>query len=244
VDIGPHEGLLLVDKPAGLTSHDVVQAVRRHFRIAKVGHCGTLDPMATGLLLIVTGRATRLSQGLIGDDKEYFSTIRLGIATSTHDAEGEIVSQRPVPQLTGDALRQALARFTGDIYQTPPMVSAVKIDGQRLYVMARRGQEVERPARLIHIYAFELLAFTPPDLLEARVLCSKGTYVRTLANDLGEELGCGAHLAALRRTRCGSFRLDQARPLRDILTLAPQPAAIAPLLLPYRELLELVRRPS
>ena len=244
METAPHEGLLLVDKPPGMTSHDVVSAIRRHFRIAKVGHCGTLDPCATGLLLIVTGRATRLSQALTGDDKEYAATIRLGIATSTHDTEGEILATRPVPPLTEPELRQAMARFTGDVYQTPPMASAIKIDGQKLYKLARRGQEIERPARLIHLYRFELLGFTPPDLIHTHLRCSKGTYVRTLAHDLGAQLGCGAHLAALRRTGSGPFRIEQAHALHDLLQLPPEPQAVAPLVVPYLALLDAVRRPA
>lgn len=228
--------MLLVDKPAGMTSHDVVHAVRSHFRIRKVGHCGTLDPQATGLLMLLTGRATRLSQLLMGSDKTYLGTIRLGTRTSTQDSEGEVLEELPVPELSEDEIKVHMRPFLGDQYQTPPMVSAVKIDGQRLYKLARKGQEVERPQRFIHIYRFDLLEFHRPDELITLVRCTKGTYVRTLAEDLGRALGCGAHLAALRRTNSDPFAVDQAHSLAKLLSAPPEPLGIVPFLIPFHQI--------
>lgn len=214
----PFDGLLLVDKPAGPTSHDVVDRLRRHFRLKKVGHGGTLDPQATGLLLILLGRGTKLSDQMLATDKTYEGILRLGSATATHDADGEIVKQGDFLPITCEQLLAAMAKFLGDIYQIPPMVSAVKMDGVPLYKLARRGQEVERQPRLIHIYEFNMLDFTPPD---ARFIirCTKGTYVRTICNDVGEALGCGAHLAQLRRTQAGPFTVDKAFTMPALLQL-------------------------
>ncbi len=204
-----YDGVLPVDKPAGPTSHDIVAAVRRHFRIPKVGHGGTLDPQATGLLVILLGRGTKLSDRLMSGDKTYEGSLRLGQATSTQDAEGEVTRTGDASGVTAEDLGGAMRRQVGDLLQTPPMVSAVKIDGVPLYKRARKGQEVERQPRLVHVYRFDLTAFDPPDAAFT-VCCTKGTYVRTLCHDIGEALGCGAHLRTLRRTQSGRLTLEGA----------------------------------
>ncbi len=214
----PYDGLLLVDKPAGLTSHDVVDRIRRHFRLRKVGHGGSLDPLATGLLIILLGRGTRLSDLLTGSDKTYEGVMRLGVSTDSHDADGAVVAERDPAGVTQEALEDQMRRHTGDLLQTPPMVSAVKKDGVPLYKLARRGQEVERQPRLIHVYRFSLLAFKPPRA-RFRLQCTKGTYVRSLCHEIGEALGCGAHLESLRRTRSGAYDVANATPLDDLLRL-------------------------
>jgi len=219
-EFSPLDGALLVDKPAGPTSHDVVDVIRRRFGIKKVGHCGTLDPNATGLLIIVLGRGTKLSEKLMSDDKVYEGVIKLGEATHSYDADGELTGSLPVPPLTLDELNQAAAPFIGDLMQTPPMVSAVKKDGVPLYKLARKGLEVPREPRLVHIYSFAFAAYQEP-LAEFRIACTKGTYVRSLAHDLGQKIGCGAHLAALRRVSSGKFNVADAAPLDAILNLAP-----------------------
>jgi tRNA pseudouridine55 synthase len=216
----PFDGALLVDKPSGPTSHDVVDAIRRQFRIKKVGHCGTLDPAATGLLIIVLGRGTKLSERLMSDDKVYEGTMKLGESTNSHDADGELIGSLPVPPLTLEELNELAGTFVGDLMQLPPMVSAIKKDGVPLYKLARKGVEVERKERLIHIYSFRFSAYEEP-LATFRVACTKGTYVRTLAHDLGEKIGCGAHLASLRRTVSGRFDVAHALPLKQILGLTP-----------------------
>jgi tRNA pseudouridine55 synthase len=218
-DFSPLDGALLIDKPSGPTSHDVVDAIRRQFQIKKVGHCGTLDPNATGLLIIVLGRGTKLSERLMSDDKVYEGTIKFGEATDSFDADGELVSSLPVPPLTLDPLNEAAAQFIGDQMQTPPMVSAVKKAGVPLYKLARKGIEVERKERLVHIYTFRFSAYQEP-LGHFRVACTKGTYVRTLAHDLGQKLGCGAHLATLRRLVSGKFDVADALPLDQVLALS------------------------
>lgn len=214
----PLDGALLIDKPAGPTSHDVVAAIRRQFRIDKVGHCGTLDPNATGLLIIVLGRGTKLSEKLMSDDKVYEGTIQFGETTDSYDADGELVASLPVPPLTLDQLNEAAAEFVGDLMQKPPMVSAVKKGGVPLYKLARKGVEVEREPRLIHIYNFRFTDYREP-LGTFSIACTKGTYVRSLAHELGQKLGCGAHLATLRRTASGKFGVTDARPLDEILQL-------------------------
>ena len=225
------DGVLLVDKPAGMTSSDVVVAVRKMFRLKKVGHGGTLDPAATGLLVLLVGRGTRLSERAMGGDKTYEGTLRLGRATTTQDAEGEPAGGADPSGVTEEALRALVASdFTGDVLQIPPMVSALKKDGVPLYRMARRGEEVAREPRLVHVFSFDLLSFGLPDST-FRVRCSKGTYVRTLCHDIGAKLGCGGHLAALRRTRCGAFRVEDAIPFADLKALprADFPARLLPL---------------
>lgn len=215
------DGAILIDKPAGPTSHDVVDAIRRHFGIKKVGHCGTLDPNATGLLIIVLGRGTKLSEKLMSDDKVYEGTIKFGETTNSYDADGELVASLPVPPLTLEELNEAAAKFIGDQMQTPPMVSAVKKDGVPLYKLARKGVEVEREPRLIHIYNFRFSAYNEP-LGQFRLACTKGTYVRSVAHDLGQNLGCGAHLATLRRVTSGKFDAANALPLANVLKMTPR----------------------
>lgn len=200
-------GVLLVDKGQDMTSHDVVAVARRCLNMKKIGHCGTLDPMATGMLILVLGSGTRLSELLMSEDKEYVGTLTLGKTTNTQDAEGQVVLERPVPaDLALDQVKAAFDTLRGDFYQTPPMVSAVKINGVPLYKLARKGQEVEREPRFVRVYDYEITRFAPPEI-DFRVVCSKGFYVRTYANDIGEKLGCGGHLSALRRTRSGHFKL-------------------------------------
>ncbi|MFO7726451.1 MAG: tRNA pseudouridine(55) synthase TruB [Oceanipulchritudo sp.] len=203
------EGVLLVDKPEGLTSHDVVDRVRHKLKMKRVGHAGTLDPNATGLLLILVGKATKLSQFLMGLDKTYEGTITLGVRTTTQDVEGEMVSERPVPDLSEEAVREAMRAFEGDQYQTPPMFSAKKMDGVPLYKLARKGKTVEREPRFIHIASFNLDRWEPPEI-DFKLQCSKGTYVRTVADDLGEKLGCGGYLKELRRTDIERFRIEDS----------------------------------
>ena len=214
----PWDGVLLVDKPSGPTSHDVVAKVRRHFQIKKVGHGGTLDPMATGLLIILLGKGTKLSGQIMGSDKVYEGTMRLGISTDTQDGDGQVVSERDSSAVTRDQLLEEMKKRTGDLQQVPPMVSAIKKDGVPLYKLARRGQTVEREPRLIHVYQFHLIDFAPP-VVSFRLRCTKGTYVRTLCADIGDALGCGAHLASLRRTESGTFRLADSISLDDLLQL-------------------------
>jgi tRNA pseudouridine55 synthase len=214
----PFDGILLVDKPSGPTSHDVVDRLRRHFRLKKVGHGGTLDPAATGLLIILLGRGTRLSERFMSSDKTYAGVMRLGIATDTQDADGTVVREADPSGVTREQLLAAMAPFKGDLYQTPPMVSAIKHAGVPLYKLARRGEEVERKPRLIHIYELRLEDFTPP---RATFLlrCTKGTYVRTICHDIGEALGCGAHLEQLRRMASGPFDVAAAVPLDRLLSM-------------------------
>lgn len=212
-------GVLLIDKPTDHTSHDVVARLRGKLKMKKIGHAGTLDPMATGLLIILVGKATRISQYLISLDKEYTGTIELGKITDTQDAEGEVMETRPVPALTEAEVLAGMRSFLGDQYQTPPMYSAIKIGGVPLYKKARKGQEVEREPRFIRISNFELTGFELPRF-DFKLRCSKGTYVRTIAHDLGQKLGCGAHLAALRRTATDQFNVDQALTMDEIEKLS------------------------
>jgi len=209
------DGVILVDKPSDHTSHDVVARLRGKLRMKRIGHAGTLDPMATGLLIMLVGKATKLSQYLIGIDKEYEGTMELGKTTNSQDADGEVMETRPVPALTEAEVRTAIQGFLGDQYQLPPMFSAIKIDGVPLYKTARKGGEVEREPRFIRVMSWELIGMALPRL-DFRVRCSKGTYVRTLAHDLGQKLGCGAHLTALRRTGAGPFRVADALTLEQI----------------------------
>jgi tRNA pseudouridine55 synthase len=210
---GPR-GILLLDKPSGPTSHDMVYAVRRGTGQRRVGHAGTLDPLATGLLVICLGAATRLSEYLAGKDKRYSATVRLGQVTDTYDAQGQIVSESGA--LPGRAeVEVALAGFRGPQQQVPPAYSAIKRGGQKAYELARRGQAVALDARPVEIYALSLTAWQPPDCV-LDVACSAGTYIRSLAHDLGQRLGCGAHLAALRRTASGRSRVAEAVTLADL----------------------------
>lgn len=218
IEFDPFDGALLVDKPAGPTSHDVVDEIRREFGLKKAGHAGTLDPNATGLLILLLGRATRLSERLMSDDKVYEGSVKFGETTDSYDCDGELVASLPVPPLTVEQINTEAATFVGDIMQTPPMVSAVKQGGVPLYKLARKGVEVERKARLIHIYSFKFTRYEEPMGMFS-VACTKGTYVRSLAHELGQKLGCGAHLATLRRTVSGKFDVANATPLDDLLRM-------------------------
>lgn len=203
------DGALLLDKPVGLTSNAALQKAKKALRAAKAGHAGTLDPLASGLLIVLFGEATKFAGPLLDADKEYVATLKLGERTTTGDAEGEVIQTRPV---SIEGLAPVLERFKGQIEQVPPMHSALKHKGTPLYRLARRGEEVERAPREVRIAQLEVLECAPPRLV-LRVVCSKGTYIRTLAEDIGEALGCGAHLAGLRRTGSGRFRVEDARGL-------------------------------
>ena len=215
-DDRPIDGVLVVDKPAGMTSHDVVDEVRRRLRVKKVGHAGTLDPDATGLLVLGAGRATRLLSFTQAGPKRYRAAVRFGITTSTQDSSGDVLERRAA-SFTEQDLQSVLTKFTGEIEQVPPMVSAVKVGGERLYKKARRGEDVERRPRSVTVFSLELTRFDPARYeAELDVLCSGGTYVRTLAHDIGETLGCGAHLTSLRRTETGGFTEDDAVSLGEV----------------------------
>lgn len=216
--LDPWDGVLLVDKPAGFTSHDVVAKIRGFFRLKKVGHGGTLDPAATGLLVILLGRGTRLSERIMGSDKSYEGVMKLGIATDSQDGDGQVLETKPAGHITDEQILAEMKKRIGDQMQTPPMVSAVKKGGVPLYKLARKGQVVEREARLIHVYNFNLLARNGDDI-SFNLKCTKGTYVRTLCADIGDALGCGAHLAALRRTASGKFNIEDALTMEQILAL-------------------------
>ena len=203
------DGVLLVDKAPGMTSHDVVAITRRALDTKKVGHCGTLDPLATGLLILTLGRGTKIQDLLMSEDKEYVGTLRLGETTDSQDSDGQILETKPVPDFSQDQSEAAFSKFHGDFYQTPPMVSAIKKDGVPLYKLARQGKTVEREPRFVHVYAHEIQTVRLPEI-DFRVVCSKGFYVRTYAHDIGQELGCGAHLKSLRRTKSGRFSVDGA----------------------------------
>jgi tRNA pseudouridine55 synthase len=209
------EGVLLVDKPSDHTSHDVIARLRGKLRMRKIGHAGTLDPMATGLLIVLLGKATRVSQFLISLDKEYEGTVELGKTTDSQDADGQVMETRPVPPLSEADVKAAMQGFMGDQYQTPPMFSAIKIGGVPLYKMARKGEEIAREPRFIRVMSWDLLRLELPKI-DFRLRCTKGTYVRTLAHDLGTKLGCGAHLSALRRTATDRFNVSQALTLDQI----------------------------
>lgn len=211
-EFGAFDGALLIDKPAGPTSHDLVDAIRRRFGLDKVGHAGTLDPNATGLLIILVGRGTKLSERLMGGDKVYQGQARFGETTNTYDADGELTASLPVPPLSVAELNEAAKTFVGDLMQIPPMVSAAKKDGVPLYKLARKGIEVERKPKLVHIFRFEFSNYTEPRG-NFEVACTKGTYIRSLVHDLGQKLGCGAHLASLRRLASGNFSVNDALPL-------------------------------
>jgi tRNA pseudouridine55 synthase len=206
--------LFVIDKPSGLTSHDVVDRVRHVLRMRRVGHAGTLDPSATGVLLIMTGYATRLAQFLVETEKEYAGQMVLGVATDTQDADGKVIATGDIAGIDRTQVESACAAFRGDIEQIPPMMSAVKRNGERLYVLARKGIAVEREPRPVRVERFEIMSFAPP-LVGFEVVCSKGTYVRTLVADVGERLGSGAHVSELRRTRVGRFHSGTAIPLAE-----------------------------
>ena len=215
------DGVLLLDKAVGMTSNAALQRAKRLFGAEKAGHAGTLDPLASGLLLVLFGEATKFAGPMLDADKEYLATLKLGERTTTGDAEGEVLEKRPV-DVSPDQVQRVLERFRGEIEQVPPMHSALKHEGTPLYRLARKGQKVERAARRVRIVELELLRQEAP-LLDIRVVCSKGTYIRVLGEDIGEALGCGAHLAALRRTGSGRFRVDQAATLEALQgSAAPQ----------------------
>ncbi len=209
------DGVLLVDKAEGMTSHDVVALIRRKLAIKKVGHCGTLDPIATGLLLLTIGRGTKVQDLLMSEDKDYAGTLTLGATTSTQDRQGEIVNVRPVPQLEENEIRAAFEEFRGDFYQLPPMVSAKKHGGVPLYKLARQGKVVEREPRFVHVYRYTIDRIALPEI-DFSVVCSKGFYVRTYVNDIGEVLGCGANLKSLRRIKSGRFDVANAISVDEI----------------------------
>jgi tRNA pseudouridine55 synthase len=208
-------GVLVVDKPVGLTSHDVVQIIRRGTNIRRAGHTGTLDPRASGVLVVLIGPAVRLSEYVSASDKRYQATIRLGSSTDTFDAEGRITSSASVDSITEEQFEEILEQYVGEIEQVPPPYSAIKIGGRKAYEMAREGEEVNLEPRVIQVYSLELLEWDPPEAV-VDVFCSSGTYVRSLANDLGNALGVGAHLVGLRRTKSGRFTLRDAVPLRRL----------------------------
>lgn len=208
-------GVLVVDKPVGLTSHDVVQIIRRGTGIRRAGHTGTLDPRASGVLVILIGPAVRLSEHVSASDKRYQATILLGSSTNTYDAEGEITASYPVGDIQEAAFDEILQTFVGEMEQVPPPYSAVKVKGRKAYEIAREGEEVELAPRIVHVYNLEILEWNPPEVV-VDVYCSSGTYVRSLANDLGKALGTGAHLIGLRRTKSGRFTLRDAVPLRRL----------------------------
>jgi len=213
------DGVLLVDKAEGMTSHDVVALVRRQLGIKKIGHCGTLDPIATGLLLLTIGRGTKVQDLLMSEDKEYVGTLTLGVSTGTQDREGEVLETKPIPELTEADIRAAFDNFRGDFYQTPPMVSAKKHGGVPLYKLARQGKVVEREPRFVHVYRYAINQIALPEI-DFSVLCSKGFYVRTYAHDIGQTLGCGAHLKSLRRTKSGRFDVANAMTVNHIKELS------------------------
>lgn len=225
------DGVLLVDKAAGMTSHDVVALLRQRLQIKKIGHCGTLDPLATGLLILTIGRGTKIQDLLMAEDKEYSGTMLLGLTTSTHDKDGEMIEQRDVPSFSEQQIRAAFDKFRGDFYQTPPMVSAIKHGGVPLYKLARQGKTVEREPRLVHVYRYTINRLALPEI-DLTVACSKGFYVRTYAHDIGEILGCGAHLKELRRTKSGRFDVANAVSVNEIKTLEPPQIAQRILSLP------------
>jgi len=217
---GP-SGVLLVDKAPDMTSHDVVAIARRALNTKKIGHCGTLDPMATGLLMLVIGRATKIQDLLMSEDKVYEGTMTLGVRTSTQDKEGEAIETREVGNYSDAEIRAAFENFTGEFEQLPPMVSAIKMDGVPLYKLARKGQEVERKLRPVKVTGYEIKRTEIPEI-DFRVDCSKGFYVRTYANDIGEKLGCGAYLSALRRTNSGKFTLERSVTIEQLKEANPE----------------------
>ena len=209
------QGIVLVNKPAGITSHDVVGFVRRTFKMRRVGHAGTLDPMATGVLVILLGSSTKLFDKFVAFDKTYRATLRLGLKTTTADIMGKTLLERPYDGIDEAAISKVFTQFTGDIEQKPPMVSAVKFQGERLYKIARQGIEVERTARKVRIDELRILQCRLPDV-EFIMSCSKGTYVRQLAEDVGEVLGCGACISQIERTKVGPFEIKDATDLENL----------------------------
>jgi tRNA pseudouridine55 synthase len=227
------EGILLVDKPSGITSHDIVDRLRRKLKMKKIGHAGTLDPLATGLMIMLIGKATKVSQFLISLDKAYEGTFKLGVETDSQDSDGEVVETKDLPEnLSEEIIGEAMKEFLGDQYQTPPMFSAKKINGVPLYKMARKGKTVEREPRVIRINELSLQGWNSP---EGRFFmdCSKGTYVRTVFHDLGQKLDCGGHLTSLRRTKINDFSIEGVPTLEEIETMGT--GEFQSLLIPVRE---------
>lgn len=227
------EGILLVDKPSGITSHDIVDRLRRKLKMKKIGHAGTLDPLATGLMIMLIGKATKVSQFLISLDKAYEGTFKLGVETDSQDSDGEVVETKDFPEnLSEEIIGDAMKEFLGDQYQTPPMFSAKKINGVPLYKMARKGKTVEREPRVIRINELSLQGWNSP---EGRFFmdCSKGTYVRTVFHDLGQKLDCGGHLTSLRRTKINDFSIEGVPTLEEIETMGT--GEFQSLLIPVRE---------
>jgi tRNA pseudouridine55 synthase len=208
-------GVLVVDKPIGLTSHDIVQIIRRGTGIRRAGHTGTLDPRASGVLVVLLGPAVRLSEYVSASDKRYQATIHLGSSTDTYDSEGTITNSSPADHINEDEFNEILETFVGEMEQVPPPYSAVKVKGRKAYEIAREGEEIELAPRIVNVYSLEILEWAPPEVV-VDVYCSSGTYVRSLANDLGKALGTGAHLVGLRRTKSGRFTLRDAVPMRRL----------------------------
>ncbi len=227
-------GVLLVDKPIGPTSHDIVHRIRKTFGIPKVGHGGTLDPMASGLLIILLGKATKISDRFLASDKTYEGSMTFGSTTDTLDAMGETLETKPWQHITAEAIQHEMHQCRGDSMQMPPMTSAVKVAGVPLYKHARKGKTVERKARLIHVYRFDLLKYEPP-VADFKLLCTKGTYVRVLAADIGQALNAGAHLSRLRRTRSGKLDIQDAIPFHQLVELPRN--ALAARVIPTKDFL-------
>ena len=230
------DGIFNIYKEKGFTSHDVVAIVRRTIHMKKVGHTGTLDPDAEGVLPVCVGKATKLSDVIMDGRKSYRAMLRLGMTTTTEDASGEVLETKEV-DFNEDKIREVVASFIGKLEQVPPMYSAVKVNGKKLYELAREGKEIERKSRTIEVYDIRIRQFLPPDRVEIDVDCSKGTYIRTLCSDIGKALGCGGHMAELLRTRTGAFSLENAIKLDELKTLAEQ-EKVETVLLTMEEALE------
>lgn len=231
----PYDGILLVDKPSDWTSHDVVAKIRNHFKFNKVGHGGTLDPLATGLLVLLIGKGTKLSNRIMEGDKVYEGTMHLGVTTSSQDRDGEVLEEKDAGHITRDEVEAAIRNYVGDIEQLPPMVSAIKKNGVALYKLARKGKEIEREPREIHVFSFDVTGFNNP-YVDFRVKSTKGTYVRTLAHDIGRDLGTGASLHALRRTGSGPLSVDNAWSMEEILACDRE--TIGEKIIPVSELMQ------
>ncbi len=232
------DGIILIDKPAGYTSHDIVAIVKRAYRLKKVGHTGTLDPLATGVLPLCINAATRLAGLIINEDKAYEVTLRWGVETDTFDADGQVVATYPIPTDVTDQLHATLSEFSGAILQTPPPYSAVKVDGKPLYWWTRNGTPKVVPPREITVHDIRVLEASA-DSASLSIACSKGTFIRTIVHDLGKRIGCGAHVTALRRTRSGMFDIKNAVSLDDIKKAAPNEAAFLKWLIPMEEITRL-----
>lgn len=215
--------ILNINKPVDWTSFDVVKKIRNHIKPAKVGHAGTLDPFATGVLLVCTGKATRRVQELMELQKEYVATMEFGKATDTYDVTGKVMHEKDASGVTVEDVKRVRARYEGRVEQVPPMYSAVKVKGERLYKLARRGEEVPRQSRKVYIYKLELLDFSNP-YLQLKIVCSKGTYIRALAHEMGKEVGPGAYLTELTRTRIGPYRIEDAYSIQDFIKQLQTPA--------------------